>query len=117
MNNCPTCGQVVPEEVLRFSGLELNLKTREVSRDGQKIRLSQREFAALAYMMRHPGRALTRTDICMEAWGVGFEGLTNCVDVYIRYLREKIDVGRRPLIKTVRGVGYTLAQNELPAIA
>lgn len=91
------------------------LKTPKSDSAGQKINLTPREFSALVCLMQQPGRPLTRTDICNEAWKVGFEGLTNCVDVYMNYLRKKIDAGRSPLIHTVRGIGYKLAREDAAA--
>lgn len=109
--NCPLCGQMATE-TLRFADLELNIAAARVVRAGIAIKLTSREFAMLAYMMRFPGRALTRTDICNNAWKTDFEGLTNVVDTYAFYLRQKIDKGRTPLIHTVRGIGYTLKIKE-----
>jgi DNA-binding response OmpR family regulator len=71
------------------------------------IELTAKEFALLEFLMRNSGRALTRTQIIDHVWSYDFETLSNVVDMYIHYLRDKIDRGfSRPLIKTVRGVGY-----------
>ena len=89
--------------------LTLNLITREVRRAGQKIELTVREFSLLEYLMRSPGRVLTRTQICEQVWDYHFDPGTNVVDVCIQRLRRKVDDAHEvKLIQTVRGVGYTL---------
>lgn len=96
---------------LRVGDLHLNPKTREVKRGEQDIHLTPREFELLTYLMRHAGQVLEREQIIQEVWGFDFVGETNVVDVYIRYLRQKIDKhAPAPLIHTVRGVGYTLRE-------
>jgi two-component system OmpR family response regulator len=97
--------------VLRVGDLELDPARRTVSRDGTSIDLTAREFALLEYLMRHPGEVLTRTQLIEHVWDFAYEGDSNVVDVYIRYLRNKVD---RPFgnvsIRTVRGAGYRLEQ-------
>jgi DNA-binding response OmpR family regulator len=89
--------------------LTLNLTTREVRRSGQKIELTTREFALLEYLLRSPGRVLTRTQLCEQVWDYNFDPGTNLVDVCIQRLRRKIDDGHPvKLLQTVRGVGYML---------
>jgi DNA-binding response OmpR family regulator len=89
--------------------LSLSTKSREVSRDGRSIELTPKEFDLLVYLLQHPGEVLTREQIMQHVWGYDFIGDTNTVDVYIRYLRRKIDYGFKPqLIQTVRGVGYCI---------
>ena len=89
--------------------LELDRMRHSVTRGGKPITLTQREYAVLEYLMRNAGRAVTRTMVVEHVWNLGFEGLTNIVDVYINYLRQKIDQGHdRPLIRTERGVGYMI---------
>lgn len=89
--------------------LTLNLTTREVRRAGQKIELTAREFALLEYLLRSPGRVLTRTQLCEQVWDYNFDPGTNLVDVCIQRLRRKIDDGHPvKLLQTVRGVGYML---------
>ena len=89
--------------------LTLDLVRHEARRDGRVIELTAKEFALLEYLMRHPGRVLTRTQIVDAVWRYDLEALSNVVDIYIHYLRDKIDQGfSRPLIKTVRGVGYKI---------
>jgi two-component system, OmpR family, response regulator len=97
--------------VLENGDLILDPATRRVARDGQPIDLTAREFALLEYLMRHPGEVLSRTRLIEHVWDFAFEGDSNVVDVYIRYLREKVD---RPFgrdsIETVRGAGYRLRE-------
>ena len=93
----------------RCEDLTLNLLTREAQRAGRAIELTTREFALLEYLMRSPGRVLTRTQLCEQVWDYHFDPGTNVVDVCIQRLRRKIDDGHAvKLLQTVRGVGYTL---------
>jgi two-component system copper resistance phosphate regulon response regulator CusR len=86
--------------------------THQVRRGGRKVDLTSKEYALLEYMMAHPGRVLSRTMIMEHVWDESFEGLTNIVDVYVRHLREKIDLPHPlKLIRTVRGAGYCLSEN------
>ena len=94
---------------LRVGDLTLDLVRHEVRRDNHIIELTAKEFALLEFLMRHPGQVLTRTQITDHVWRYDLDALSNVVDIYIHYLREKIDKGfLRPLIKTVRGVGYRM---------
>lgn len=96
-------------DVLEIEDLTVNRKTREVIRKGHAIELTPREFDLLIYLMGNAKQVLTREQILTNVWGFDYFGDTNVVDVYIRYLRKKIDQGfDMPLIHTVRGVGYTL---------
>jgi len=96
-------------EVLSFEGLRMNLATREVSRDGEPISLTVREFALLQTLLSKPNRVLPRADLFAAVWGEDFVGDANLLDVYIRYLRKKIErPGLPTLIHTVRGVGFML---------
>jgi DNA-binding response OmpR family regulator len=96
-------------DVLRVDDLELNRLSQQVRRNGRPIELTVKEYALLEYMMMHEGRAISRAMIIEHVWDQSFEGLTNIVDVYVRYLRRKIDDDNtRKLIHTVRGVGYCL---------
>jgi DNA-binding response OmpR family regulator len=89
--------------------LTLDLVRHEARRDGRIIELTAKEFALLEYLMRHAGRVLTRTQIVDAVWRYDLDALSNVVDIYIHYLRDKIDQGfSRPLIKTVRGIGYKI---------
>jgi DNA-binding response OmpR family regulator len=93
--------------VLQVGDLTLDLMRHEVQRAGRVIDLTPKEFALLEYLMHNAGRALSRTQIIDHVWRYDLETLSNVVDMYIHYLRDKIDRGfGRPLIKTVRGVGY-----------
>ncbi len=99
--------------LLTVGDLRLDLATHEVSRGGREIRLSAKEFALLAYLMHNQGRVLSREQIEDHIWDFSYEGGTNVVDVYIRYLRRKIDEGFEPkLIQTVRGYGYRLSGSD-----
>lgn len=96
-------------EELSFNGLRMNLATREVSRDGEPISLTVREFALLHALLGEPNRVRTRDDLFTAVWGEDFVGDANLLDVYIRYLRKKIErPGLPTLIHTVRGVGFIL---------
>jgi DNA-binding response OmpR family regulator len=94
---------------LSVGDLTLDLVRHEARRSGRVIELTAKEFALLEYLMRHAGRALTRTQIVDAVWRYDLEALSNVVDIYIHYLRDKIDQGfPHALIKTVRGVGYKI---------
>lgn len=95
--------------VLQFADLTLDPARHTAFRGGQKIDLTSKEFALLDYFMRNPGRVLTRTIIIEHVWDYDFDTGTNVVDVYVNYLRKKIDSDREPkLIHTIRGVGYVM---------
>jgi heavy metal response regulator len=95
--------------ILQVADLTLDPARRTVSRGGEKIELTAREFALLDYFMRNPGRVLTRAMIAEHVWDYTFDTTTNVIDVYVNYLRKKIDAGWEPkLLHTVRGVGYVL---------
>lgn len=95
--------------LLQIEDLMLNPATREVTRGGQRIELTSKEYALLEYFMRNAGRVLTRPVIAEHVWNLDFDTFTNVIDVYVNYLRNKIDRGReRKLIHTVRGSGYVL---------
>ena len=99
--------------VLKVADLVLDPARRTVLRGEEKIDLSPREFSLLDYFMRNPGRVLTRTMITEHVWDYDFDTDTNVIDVYVNYLRKKIDSGRDSrLIQTVRGVGYVLRDSE-----
>jgi len=96
---------------LEAADLVLDPATREVRRGGKLIELTNREYALLEYLLRNKGRVLTRSMILEHVWGYHFDPGTNIVDVYINYLRNKIDRGfEKKLIHTVRGVGYVLRE-------
>jgi len=101
---------VTTEAVLRVADLELNRVERWVKRAGKRIELTAKEFGLLEYLLRNAGHRVTRAMIVEHVWNLSFETGTNIVDVYINYLRKKIDAGFTPrLIHTVRGVGYELS--------
>ena len=98
------------DPVLHLRDLEMDTARREVRRSGRLIELSPREFTLLEYLLRHPRHVLTRTQLAEHVWNFDFFNDSNVVDVYIGYLRRKIDRGYdRPLLQTVRGVGYRLS--------
>ena len=95
--------------LLQVADLTLDPASRFVTRGEEKIELTTKEFALLDYFMRNPGRVLTRTIIAEHVWDYDFDPMTNVIDVYVNYLRKKIDAGRElKLIHTVRGVGYVM---------
>jgi len=102
---------VARTDVLRVADLELDRLTQQVRRGSQRIELTAKEYALLEYLMSSAGRVFSRTMILEHVWDQSFEGVTNIVDVYVRYLRRKID---EPfpveLIHTVRGVGYCIRE-------
>jgi two-component system OmpR family response regulator len=102
-------GAVERPAELMIGELSLDPARRRVVRGGREISLTPKEFSLLEFFMRHPGEVLTRTRIREHVWDWSFEGSSNVVDVYVRYLREKIDRPfPTPLIRTVRGVGYAI---------
>jgi DNA-binding response OmpR family regulator len=97
------------EEVLRVADLEVNTATREVRRGEREIDLTAREYDLLEFMTRNPRRVLSREFLLSRVWDQEFGVTTNVVEVYIAYLRKKVDApGERPLIRTIRGAGYAL---------
>lgn len=100
-------------EVIRVDALTADTRNRSVTREEAPIELTPREFDLLVYLMRNKGTPLSRDKILAEVWGFDFAGETNLVDVYIRYLRQKIDKGfKKKLIHTKRGVGYSIQEPE-----
>lgn len=94
-------------EELTVDGLKLNRKTREVIRENKQIELTMKEFDLLVFLIENKPNVMTREQIILEVWGYAFVGDTNIVDVYIRYLRKKINHNFSvPLIQTIRGIGY-----------
>ncbi|MEV6236440.1 response regulator transcription factor [Lentzea sp. NPDC051838] len=88
--------------------LQLNEDTREVTRAGEQISLTATEFELLRYLMSNPRRVLSKAQILDRVWSYDFGGQANIVELYISYLRKKIDAGRAPMIHTMRGAGYVL---------
>jgi len=101
--------RAIARPVLEVADLRLDVESREVTRAGERIELTPKEFAVLEYLMRHAGRVMSRTLITEYAWGYHFDPGTNIVDVVITHLRKKVDARHEhKLITTVRGVGYVL---------
>ena len=100
----------ISENILSVDGLRLNCSTHEVVRDGKAITLSAKEYSMLEFMMRNVGIVLSREKLENHVWNYDYEGGTNLVDVYVSYLRRKVDGGfEKKLIKTVRGFGYVIS--------
>lgn len=98
-------------QVLRFADVTINLATREVRRGERPISLTAKEFDLLELFMRHARQVLTRDTIYDHVWGYDFGGESNIIEVYVRYLRSKLEAGGEPrLLQTVRGVGYVLRE-------
>ncbi|WP_410768925.1 response regulator transcription factor [Fontibacillus sp. BL9] len=104
--------EALPEgDWISFAGLRLNEQTREVLRDDDPVELTPREYDLLLFLLKHQRQVLSREQILQGVWGYDYYGDTNIVDVYIRYVRKKINHdGARELIHTVRGVGYVLKE-------
>jgi two-component system, OmpR family, copper resistance phosphate regulon response regulator CusR len=101
-----------PNAVLTVADLAVDRVNHTVQRAGHDIELSPKEFALLEFLMRHAGQPVTRTAIVQQVWKLNFDTMTNVVDVYINYLRRKVDTGYdHTLIRTVRGVGYQIGGN------
>jgi two-component system OmpR family response regulator len=99
------------ETVLRACDLEMDLLERHVTRGGQEIALTHREFEVLEYLLRHKGQVVTREMLGRDVWKEPEHALTNVVEVYITLLRRKIEVPERPaILRTIRGVGYCLGE-------
>lgn len=97
------------EPLLKVGDLTLSLVTHKVVRKGKEIELTSKEYALLEYFMRNPDRILTRAMIAEHVWDYHFDSMTNVIDVYVNYLRKKIDKDFEPkLIHTIRGVGYMM---------
>lgn len=111
LRRCHTTG----DTILRAADLKLDRLERVVERAGRRIDLTHKEFALLEYLMKNAGRRITRSMLAEHVWNLSFDAGSNVVDVYVAYLRRKVDEGFQPrLIHTVRGVGYTLASEVQP---
>lgn len=97
-----------PSPVLTVGDLELNEDSYEVARGGEQIHLTGTEFELLRYLMRNPGRVLSKAQILDRVWSYDFDGKPTVVELYISYLRRKIDAGREPMFHTVRSAGYMI---------
>jgi DNA-binding response OmpR family regulator len=101
-------------ELISVNGLTVNIRTREVTRDDIKVELTMKEFDLLVFLMENQPNVVTREQIIQQVWGYEFVGDTNIVDVYIRYLRKKVDYNFQvQLIQTIRGVGYCIRYEPL----
>ncbi|WP_413450679.1 response regulator transcription factor [Georgenia phoenicis] len=103
------------DHVLVVGDLHMDEDSHEVSRAGEPVTLTATEFELLRYLMRNPRRVLSKAQILDRVWQYDFGGRANIVELYVSYLRRKIDAGRPPMIHTVRGVGYLLKPAEDPA--
>jgi two-component system copper resistance phosphate regulon response regulator CusR len=104
-------GPVTRDSVVRVADLELDRLSQQVKRAGQRIELTSKEYSLLEYLVSNAGRVLSRTMIIEHVWDQSFDGITNIVDVYVRHLRSKVDDPyEQKLIRTVRGVGYTVTK-------
>ena len=99
---------VTAERVLTVGDLTLDEDSRDVARGGEVITLTNTEFELLRYFMENPNVVLSKSQILDRVWSYDFGGQANIVELYISYLRKKIDAGREPMIHTVRGAGYIL---------
>ncbi|MEB4615209.1 response regulator transcription factor [Leucobacter sp. M11] len=104
-----------PDPVLRVGDLSLNEESYEVYRGGELIELTGTEFELLRFLMRNPRRVVSKAQILDRVWSYDFTGKPSVVELYISYLRKKIDAGREPMIHTVRGAGYLLRPPAAPS--
>lgn len=99
------------KQILQLADLELNLDTKTVTRAGQRIELTTREYSLMEYLMLNKGKIISRVDISERVWSLNFDSNTNVIDVYVSYLRKKIDKGfSTKLLHTVVGMGYVLRE-------
>ncbi|WP_019991296.1 response regulator transcription factor [Rudanella lutea] len=99
-------------QILRLADLELNLDAKTVTRAGKRIDLTTREYALMEYLMLNKGKIISRVDISERVWSLNFDSATNVIDVYISYLRKKIDKDFSPkLLHTIVGMGYVLRED------
>ena len=104
--------QVEEHSVIRVGDLTMDEDSREVHRGEEEITLTATEFELLRFLMRNPRRVLSKAQILDRVWSYDFGGQANVVELYISYLRKKIDAGREPMIHTMRGAGYVLKAAE-----
>lgn len=101
--------EVEEEKMLKIADLEMNLDSKEVRRSGQKISLTAKEFQLLEYLLKNKEKVVSRSDIAKDVWEIDFDTQTNVIDVYVNFLRKKLDKGFEPkLIHTQVGMGYIL---------
>lgn len=110
LKRVPQAAEVI--DVLTFADIEVNLRLKQVTRAGTRISLTAQEFKLLEYFMRKPNTVISRTDLARDIWNIDFETGTNIVEVYINYLRNKVDkpFGKK-LIHNLHGIGYILKEN------
>jgi heavy metal response regulator len=109
-------GTATAPAVLTIANLRIDPATREVTRGNKKIDLTAKEYALLEFLVRRREQVLSRAVIAQHVWGVNYDTFTNVIDVYVNYLRKKIDSGFEPkLIHSVRGVGYVLKEESRPS--
>lgn len=102
-----------PELILKVADLELDPRTHEVKRGSRVLSLSPKEFAILEYLMSHKDEVVTRTTLLEHVWDYNFDGISNVVDVFMSYLRKKVDNGQKQkLIQTIHGVGFKISATE-----
>jgi DNA-binding response OmpR family regulator len=107
-----TSQQLPVGNVLRAADLEMNLDSKEVKREGKPINLTAKEFQLLEYLLRNKNRVVSRADIAINVWDIDFDTNTNVIDVYINYVRNKVDKQfEQKLIQTQVGMGYILKEN------
>lgn len=99
--------ELLPSEI-RVGGLVVDTRAQSVSRDGEPIRLTTKEYALLEYLARNAGRVVSRADLCAHVWDDNHDPFSNAIEVHVNRLRGKVDAGRAPLIHTRRGAGYLL---------
>lgn len=105
------CSLQPSDNVLRFADLQLNMETKQVQRAGTELNLTPKEFNLLAYMMLNPGRVLPKSEIAEKVWNTNFDTGTNFIEVYVSYLRRKVDKGfDKKLIHTKPGMGFILKE-------
>ena len=103
-----------PSPILRFAGVEMNLETKDFLRDGQRILLTPREFALMEFFLRNPGRVISKAEISERVWNLNFDTGTNVIEVYVNFLRKKVDKGfSKKLIHTQFKTGYVLREEEV----
>ena len=107
--------QTAADSLLTVGDLTMDEDSHEVVRDGEQVSLTATEFELLRYLMRNPTRVLSKAQILDRVWNYDFGGQANVVELYISYLRKKIDAGREPMIHTMRGAGYVLKPAEASA--
>lgn len=104
---------IVEKTILKIDDLEMDLISHKVKRAGKEINLTSKEYALLEYLLRNKGKIVTRTMIYQNVWDIGFDTETNVIDVFVNYLRKKIDAnGSKKLIHTIRGKGYMIQEED-----